>query len=311
MEQINLTQTDRPNRSFVRWFRKRNAGGRLWTLLFFIPPALVIFSVFVVMPMFEASVYSVYKWNGIGELTNHVGLNNYKILSKNSTFYIALGNTLKVIAISLLIQLPLALCAALAIYKKSWSNTVFRLLFFVPYILAEIVAGLIWKFMFDGSTGGMSVITSALGLSDYYILGDKDWAFVAILVVVVWKYFGFHMMIFIAALQGIPNDLIEASRIDGASKLQTTMLVKIPLIKHAIILSVFFSFLGALQLFDLIIPLTNGGPSNTTHTIVSYLYTFGISRMKIGFGSATGVVLFIMCVVFAFTYQKFVMNKKG
>jgi raffinose/stachyose/melibiose transport system permease protein len=153
------------------------------------------------------------------------------------------------------------------------------------------------------------MFTQTFGLDNYFVLGDKEWAFAAILVVIVWKYFGFHMMIFIAALQGVPDDVIEAARIDGANKWQTTLLVKIPLIKHAIILSLFFSILGALQIFDLIIPLTNGGPSHSSHSIVSYLYTFGISRMRIGFGSAVGVILFIACVVFAFGYKHIFMKE--
>lgn len=117
------------------------------------------------------------------------------------------------------------------------------------------------------------------------------------------------MMIYIAALQGVPKDLIEASKLDGASKLQAIWHVKIPLIMSGIKVSIFFSILGALQTFDLIMPLTGGGPSHSSHSLVSYLYTFGITRMNVGFGSAVGVVLFIACVVFAFTYQNTIMKE--
>ncbi|RKF19795.1 sugar ABC transporter permease [Alginatibacterium sediminis] len=292
------------------WFSRNNQGGRLWTLLLFLPPALCLFTLFVVVPLFEASFFSFYRWNGIGELNNYLGLQNYSKVIGHSAFHTAIGNTLKIVAVSLLIQLPLALSVALCVYKQSWANTVFRLIFFLPYILAEVVAGLIWKFIYDGNYGVVNMFTEFFGLENYFILGDKQWAFAAILIVIIWKYFGFHMMIFIAALQGVPNDLVEAAKIDGATRLQTTFLIKIPLIKHAIILSMFFSILGALQLFDLIIPLTNGGPSHSSHSIVSYLYTFGISRMRIGFGSAIGVLLFIACVVFAFTYQNAFMKDK-
>lgn len=290
------------------WFSRHNQGGRLWALIMFLPPTLFVFTLFVIIPLFEASFFSFYKWNGIGELNDYVGLVNYDKVLGHSAFHTAMGNTLKIIAVSLLVQIPLALSVALCIYKKSWSNTIFRLVFFLPYILAEIVAGLIWKFIYDGNYGVINMFTNAFGLDNYFVLGDKEWAFAAILVVIVWKYFGFHMMIFIAALQGVPDDLIEAAKIDGASRLQTTFLIKIPLIKHGIILSLFFSILGALQLFDMIIPLTNGGPSHSSHSIVSYLYTFGITRMRIGFGSAVGVILFIVCVIFAFCYKRAFMQ---
>lgn len=293
---------------FTSWLKEKNHGNRLLTLLFFLPPALLLFTTFVILPLGEAGYYSFFKWNGYGEPTKFVDFDNYIRLFKHGAFETAAWNTGKIILVSLVIQLPLALIVALSIYKQSWSNSVFRLIFFLPYILAEVVAGLIWRFVFDGDYGMMAGIAESLGTDPWYILADRDWAFTAILVVIVWKYFGFHMMIYIAALQSVPKDLIEASKLDGASKLQTIFHVKIPLIASGIKVSIFFSILGALQTFDLIMPLTGGGPSHSSHSLVSYLYTFGITRMKVGFGSAIGVVLFIACVVFAFTYQNTIMK---
>ncbi|NLS11689.1 sugar ABC transporter permease [Vibrio sp. SM6] len=295
---------------FKQWLKERNQGNRLLTLLFFLPPALMLFTIFVILPLGEAGYYSFFKWNGYGEPSKFVDFDNYVRLFNHGAFETAAWNTVKIIIVSLLIQLPLALVVALSIYKQSWSNSVFRLIFFLPYILAEVVAGLIWRFVFDGDYGMMAGIAESLGTDPWYILADRDWAFTAILVVIVWKYFGFHMMIYIAALQSVPKDLIEASKLDGASKLQTIWFVKVPLIAAGIKVSIFFSILGALQTFDLIMPLTGGGPSHESHSLVSYLYTFGITRMKVGFGSAIGVVLFIVCVVFAFTYQNSIMKEQ-
>lgn len=179
----------------------------------------------------------------------------------------------------------------------------------MPYILAEVAAGLIWSFVFDGNYGVTASVAQAFGVESFFILADRNWAFVAILVVIVWKYFGFHMMIYIAALQGVSNDLIEAARIEGASRTQVIRYVQIPSIKPAITFSAFFAIIGALQVFDVIIPLTNGGPSNTTHTIVTYLYTFGLTRLNIGFGSAVGVILFVAAVFIAVFYQRFFMRR--
>tara|TARA_R110001606_G_scaffold268544_1_gene417242 strand:- start:300 stop:1247 length:948 start_codon:yes stop_codon:yes gene_type:complete len=298
------------NQNVSRWFKKYNHGNRLLTLVLFLPPALLLFTIFVILPIGEAGYYSLFRWNGYGEPSQWVEFSNYVRLFKHGAFDTAVWNTFKIILISLVIQLPLALIIALSIYKKNWANSLFRLIFFLPYILAEVAAGLIWRFVFDGDYGVMARFTEALNTDTWYILADKNWAFVAILVVLVWKYFGFHMMIYIAALQGVPKDLIEASKLDGASRFQAIWYVKIPLIMSGITISIFFSILGALQTFDLIMPLTGGGPSNSTHTLVSYLYTFGITRMNVGFGSAVGVVLFICCVIFAFTYQSTIMKDK-
>ena len=121
--------------------------------------------------------------------------------------------------------------------------------------------------------------------------------------VIVWKYFGFHMMLFIAGLQAIDKHLLEAADIDGATRWQKFRYVTLPLLGSTLRLSVFFVIVGSLQLFDLIMPLTGGGPSNTTQTMVTFLYTYGVMRMQVGFGSAVGVVLFVICVVLGLRLQ--------
>ncbi|MBB4120611.1 carbohydrate ABC transporter permease [Martelella radicis] len=284
-------------------FQKALSDGRVATVFLFLPPALLLFTFFVVLPLFDAAGYAGYKWSGYGEPTDWVGLRNFSILAQHSVFHQSLLNTAKVIAASCLLQMPLALGLALLIYRKNWINTAFRLVFFVPYILAEVATGLIWSFVFDGNYGIAAKVSETLGTEPIFLLSDRQWAFVVIMFVVVWKFFGFHMMIFLAALQGIPEDLTEAARMDGARPGQIAWHVKLPLLKPAIAVSGFFAIIGSLQLFDLIIPLTNGGPSNTTHTIVSYLYTFGLTRLRVGFGSAVGIVLFVLCVGFAILYR--------
>lgn len=289
--------------------RRAVTNGRVTAVLILLPPALILFTLFVMLPLGESAWYSFFNWNGYGAPDDYVGLQNYERILNHSVFHIAVGNTIKIVAISLLIQMPLAMLLALLIYKKTPTNAVFRLIFFLPYILAEVAAGLIWSFVFDGNYGVTASIAAGLGLENVFILSDPDWAFAAIMTVIVWKYFGFHMMIYIAALQGVPQDQIEAARIEGARRLQVIRYVQIPAIKPAIIVSAFFAIIGALQVFDVIIPLTNGGPSNQTHTIVTYLYTFGLTRLNIGFGSAVGVVLFVGAVTVALFYQRIFMKR--
>ena len=289
--------------------RRAVTNGRVTAVLILLPPALILFTLFVMLPLGESAWYSFFNWNGYGAPSNYVGLENYERILNHSVFHIAVGNTVKIVAISLLIQMPLALLLALLIYKKTPTNAVFRLIFFLPYILAEVAAGLIWSFVFDGNYGVTASIASGLGLENVFILSDPDWAFAAIMTVIVWKYFGFHMMIYIASLQSVPQDQIEAARIEGARRLQVIRYVQIPSIKPAIVVSAFFAIIGALQVFDVIIPLTNGGPSNQTHTIVTYLYTFGLTRLNIGFGSAVGVILFVGAVTVALFYQRIFMKR--
>jgi ABC-type sugar transport system permease subunit len=149
---------------------------------------------------------------------------------------------------------PLALWMALLISDKTRSSVVFRAIFFLPYILGEVVAGLIWRYMYDGNYGVVALIFHALGQEPPQVLATQGWAEAALLLVVIWKYFGF---------------------------------------------------------FAMIIPLTDGGPSNSTHSAVSYLYTFGIKRMRVGYGSAVGVTLFVICVVVMLVYKRLFMRQKA
>ncbi|MEO8530718.1 MAG: sugar ABC transporter permease [Deltaproteobacteria bacterium] len=272
-------------------------------------PALVLFATLVLWPLLNAFMFSFYKWNGYGPLEDFQGLDNYVDVLTHRTFPTALRNVSLLVVTTLLIQLPLALWAALALYQKAWFVSVFRTLFFLPYVLAEIAAGLIWRFVYDGEYGLVPAIGDTIGTQLPFVLADRTWVMPAIILVIMWKYFGFHMMIFIAGLQSIPNEVIEAARMDGVSRRKIMWHIKIPMIKSSLAISVFFAMVGSLQLFDLIIPLTGGGPQNSSHTLVSFLYDFGIRRMKIGFGGATSVILFVICVGVTLLYRKFVLSR--
>ena len=181
-----------------------------------LPPALILFTLFVILPLIDAAYYSLYDWNGYGEPTEFVGLENFARAIDHSVFHRAITNTLIGLGVAIVIQMPLALALAIAIYKNSWVNTVFRLVFFVPFILAEVATGLIWSFVFDGNTGLAAGLANILGIAPFFVLASRDYAFYAIMAVVVWKYFGFHMMIYITALQSVPDEQIEAAKIEGA-----------------------------------------------------------------------------------------------
>jgi len=282
--------------------------GKLAMAVIFLPPALLLFTLFVVLPIGEAAWYSGFNWNGFGRPTNWVGFDNYRFVLETRAFWLALRNNGLIILVSLSIQLPLALALALLLAERFRGAVALRMLFFLPYVLAEIATGLIFSFVYDGDYGLVASIWHWFGAEAPHLLASTQTAMLAVLIVVVWKYFGFHMMLFIAALQGIDRNLVEAARIDGASRPQVLRFVVIPLLYPTIRLSVFFAIVGSLQLFDLVMPLTRGGPADSSNTMVSFLYNNGISRMRVGYGSAIGVILFIICVTFAVTYKRWFMR---
>ncbi len=282
-------------------------GGAV-TALIFLPPALLLFTIFVILPMGEAAWYSLFNWNGMGALDRFVDFRNFVRALNHSVFQRAFLNNLLIIVVSLGLQLPLALAMAMLLADRFTGALTFRAIFFLPFILADVAAGLIWRFIFDGDFGPLSHFIEWLGYPAYYILADRDLAITTVLTVIVWKYFGFHMMIYIAGLQSIDRNLYEAAAIDGATAWQRFRYVTLPQLGPMIRISVFFALVGSLQVFDVIVPLTGGGPLNSTHTMVSYLYTFGVGRMRVGFGSAVGVILFIVCVFVAFGYKRWFMR---
>lgn len=291
--------------------RKRRSlrdGDATGILLLFLPPALLLFTLFVMLPMGEAIWYSLFKWNGFGSPTQYVGWLNFELLLEDMTFRQALFNNGLIIAVTLLVQLPLALGLAVLLVDRMPATTTFRLIFFLPYILAEIAAGLIWRFVFDGDYGLVAHLWSIFSSQELYMLADPELAMYAVLVVSVWKYFGFYMILYIAGLQQIDRSLYEAARIDGASRWQVFSRITLPLLGSTIRLTIFFAILSSIQKFDLVMALTGGGPNDSTQTMVSYLYSYGLTRMDIGYGSAVGVFLFVLCVAFAFGYKRTVMR---
>ncbi len=288
---------------------RRPAGdGRLTVMVLFLPPALLLFTLFVVLPIGEAAWYSGFNWNGFGRPTNWIGFDNYRFVLESRAFWLALRNNGLIIVVSLVIQLPLALALALVLAERFRGVVALRMLFFLPYILAEIATGLIFSFVYDGDYGLVASVWHWFGAEAPHLLASTQTAMVAVVIVIVWKYFGFHMMLYIAALQGMDRSLIEAARIDGATRPQVLRYVVIPSLYPTIRLSVFFAIIGSLQLFDLVMPLTRGGPADSSNTLVTFLYNNGISRMRVGFGSAIGVILFLICVTFAFTYKRWFMR---
>jgi raffinose/stachyose/melibiose transport system permease protein len=287
----------------------RSLAGRasLPVLVLLLGPALILFTTFVVVPVFQAALFSLYKWNGLGPLADFRGWNNFILLAQNEIFHKALLNNFIIVVVSLVVEIPLALAAALVIGKSDFKLAVlFRTFFFLPYVLSEIITGVLWQFIYDPQYGVVKAIYQWLapGQPPPALLGNPDTVLGAILVVIIWKYFGFHMSILIAGLQNISEDVKEAARIDGATENQSLWHIILPLLKPTILISVFFSIIGSFQIFDVIWAMGKGDPVNSAETMVTYLYKFGLQRFSIGYGSAVAVTIFVLCLVFSLVYSR-------
>ncbi len=267
-----------------------------WTGAAFMTPALLLFAVFVIIPMLQAVRFSLFNWNGFGHPEDFVGLANYAEVLGAPAFRRAVFDIAVLIGAALVIQLPLGLASALLVGSAFRGVTVYRLILFLPYVLAQTATGLVFTFLYDGRYGLAGQIARWFGVEPVFVLGDPNLALPAVVGVMIWKYFGFGMMIFVAGLQSLDGSLIEAARIDGAKRWQVLRYITLPHLKPVIGLVAFFGVLTALQLFDLVMSLTGGGPNDATQTLVSYLYNHGLSRLRVGYGSAVGVILFVTCL---------------
>jgi raffinose/stachyose/melibiose transport system permease protein len=281
------------------------------TILALLLPALVVYVTFVLYPMVRAVWYSLYDWNGLGAMDDYLGWGNFERILSDNVFRMALRHNTQLIILSLAIQLPIALAVALLIRDNIRGRAAFRTIFFLPYVLSEVITGVVWVFIYRPQNGLMNEYLGWIipGYEPKAILADTSLALYAIFAVITWKFFGFHMILYLAGLQNIPPELEDAARVDGATPFQVLKDVTLPLLGPTVRVSVFFSVLGSLQFFDLIWIMTKGGPVNATNTMATYMYTFGFTRFQLGYGAAVSLVIFTICFVFSILYQRFVMRR--
>ena len=284
---------------------------RMLLVIALIAPAFILFTAFVVVPVIQAAYYSFFDWNGLGPLVDFQGFRNFVRAFQHDVFRTAIWNNVRIVVLSLLLQLPTAFLFSLLIgRKKFFGSLLFRSFYFLPYVLAEIVVGIVWRFIYNPQRGLPTFFVQLFTGSQEQIglLGDVHLAFWAVFMVIYWKYIGLHMIIYIAGLQGVPQELEDAAAIDGASKTRIVFSVIIPSMWSAIVMSVFLCVIGSFNVFDVVWAMGQGGPVHSTETLVTYLYNFGFRRFAFGYGSAVAIVIFLICVVFNYFYQKFVVS---
>jgi raffinose/stachyose/melibiose transport system permease protein len=279
------------------------------TIILFLLPALVLYAVFVLYPIVQSARYSLYEWNGFGPLQDYIGLDNFRAAFRDARFRDALKHNLIIVVLSLMVQLPVALALAMLLNAKIRGRAIMRTVFFAPYVLSEVVTGVVWRQILRPN-GLLDQSLDGVGAGGWVHgwLSDPNVVLYALFFVVSWKYFGFHMILMLAGLQQIPKELKEAASIDGASPWKSFRYVTLPLLGPTIRVSVFLSVIGALQLFDLVWVTTKGGPIGASSTMSTYLYDrFRDSRF--GYASAVSIVIFGLSLFVALLYQRFALRR--
>ena len=284
-----------------------------WLLIaLFVLPGMIVFATFLLIPIAQSAYFSLYKWNGFGPLTDYVGLGNYDRLLNHSIFQASIGHSVIIMILSLTVQLPLALSLALLVGRsKLVGRKLIRTIMFVPFVFSEVITAIIWLYVLHPDEGMLNIVLGTIipNFQPVGWLADRNIVLYGIFAVITWKYFGLHMILYMAGLQGVPTDLEDAARVDGATEPQVLRNVTLPLLGSTVRLTVFLSVLGSFQQFVIIWLMTEGGPVNGSEVMATYLYKFGIQRFSLGYGSAVAVVLFATMLVFSLGYQRIVMRQ--
>ncbi len=277
-------------------------GGRNIAPYLFLLPFFLIYAVFLIYPVFAALRLSFYESSGFGGDT-FTGLDNYARLVQDSRYLEALKNTTLYALASVFILSPLALLVAVAIRSfvvpTAAFKSFYRIVFFLPFITSFVVIALMFNLIFNNDFGLLNNALSALGLPTFNWLNNERVALLAIILVAIWTYLGINALYFLAGLQNIPEEVLEAAAVDGASRLQTFWRVTLPLLRPVILFVIVQATIFSYQIFEIPFLLTAGGPSDSTLTLAIYLYEVGFREFDRGYAAAIGYSMAIIAVVLA------------
>lgn len=276
--------------------------------LSFILPNFIGFFLFVLIPVAFSFCLSVMEWDGYTQMT-FVGLKNFMDLAKDSTFKIAFFNTIYFAVFTVPITLLFSLGLAVLLNNKIKGVNFFRSALFFPYVASVVAVAVVWNMLFQKDFGPINEFLRFIGMTNPPgWIASTDWSMPAVIIVSIWKGMGYYMVIYLAALQGIPNALYEAAKIDGASAWQRFRYVTLPMLTPATFFVIMMLTISCFKVFDLVYVMTEGGPGRSTTLLVSYIYDKAFLAWEFGSASAIAIVLFL--VVATITIIQFRIEKK-
>lgn len=272
------------------------ARENIWGYLFILPSGVAL-SIFYLFSIGFSFYVSLYDW--MIKRGSFIGIGNYMIALTSPDFWNAVKNTVLFTFLTVGMQLILGLITALLLNRSLRGKTLFRAVFFLPCIIPSVILGIIWRWMYSPQYGLVNFFLQLLRLNPLGWLRDPTWALPALIFMSVWQWIGYHMIIYLAGLQGIPEQLYEAAKIDGATGWSCFRHITWPLLRPATMFLVIVSIINTFQIFDQVYVMTGGGPMGNTSVLVYYLWKEAFHFFKLGYASAVAWLVFLM--IFAFT----------
>ena len=273
----------------------------------FVAPAVILLIAFLVVPMIYTVYFSGFKYQIMRpDAMKFIGFENYQKLFSDKNFWLALKNTVYFTVIVVPCQCALALALALLVSKKFRGVAVFRTMYFAPQLTSMVVISVLWSVLYNANpnTGLINSILVSLGMSPIKFLSDASTAMNSIIFMSAWQGAGYQMMIFLAGLQGIPKDQYEAASVDGATKFKQFLYITLPGLKGTIKYVIMITMIQAMKLFTQPYIMTQGGPKNSTKTLVYYIYTQGFQKGNFGYACSIAAVFFVIVVCMSMAMKK-------
>ncbi|MBW8351365.1 sugar ABC transporter permease [Bacillus sp. IITD106] len=286
---------------------KRLKGFMLIALI----PSLLIYTTFVILPIFWSAYYGFFEWRGMGS-AKYLGLANYIEVVQDPIFWKALKNNFIIIAASVFGQVPIALVLALILYKNSFVHRFVRSAVFMPMVLSTVVVGLIWGYMYHPQFGVVNFVLEKIGLESWTRawLSDPKVNMYAVSVPIIWNFIGPYLIIFIASLQNIPSEINDAAKLDGAVAHKKLFYVTLPMIWNTIKVVIVLCISGSLKAFDQVFVMTGGGPAQTTELLATYMYNNTFNVYRYGYGSAISTMIIIISLLLILASQAAMKRKE-
>jgi raffinose/stachyose/melibiose transport system permease protein len=288
-------------------------GQKRTTIAMFILPAFIVYAVYVLYPVVATLDYSFFQWNGTQATKTFIGWENYIRLFSDAVFWKALKNNTWVVLASVLIQIPLGLIMALLLFAPIRGIRFFSTIYFLPFLMSTVAISLLWIYMFDPINGAVNKLIHLFGIEPIGWLSNEKTALFAVLLVVVWQFAPFYMILFKAALVGIPEELYEAAVIDGANKWKSFVHITLPLLIPTIVTSSILAIVGSVKAFDLFYVMTGGGPNHATELLGTYMYKQAFVNFNMGYASAIAFMMFFIAfvVTVCVQYMEFRRKRRG
>ena len=280
-----------------------------WVFTLFVLPALFLFLMFFVYPIFSSIYYSFTSWNGVSDTVKYTGLSNYKKALGDDRFWTSAKNNGWFIIFSVFIQVPLIVLFSLLIANVKKLKGLYKTAVFMPAIMSTAVIGILWGFIYEPNIGLINKIIGLFGIEPIFWLSDEKFAMLSILITNAWQWTGFYIVMVLAAILAITGELDEAAKIDGATGVQRALRITLPLIMPIISVVIMLSIAGAMKAADIVIVMTKGGPAGSTEVMATYMIKYAITNFKYGYGNTIAVLIFMFTLLITAFYQLVVARR--